>query len=40
MKIRLTNVYVEAYQQAMFQKGQPAAIFYTDDVQAESRSPS
>jgi predicted enzyme related to lactoylglutathione lyase len=24
-----------AYQQAMFQQGQPAAMFFTDDVQAE-----
>ena len=24
-----------AYQQAMFQQGQPAAMFYTDDVKAE-----
>ncbi len=25
----------KAYQQAMFQQGQPAAMFYVDDVQAE-----
>ena len=25
----------KAYQQAMFQEGQPAAMFYTDDVEAE-----
>jgi predicted enzyme related to lactoylglutathione lyase len=25
----------KAYQQAMFQQGQPAAMFYSDDVQAE-----
>jgi predicted enzyme related to lactoylglutathione lyase len=25
----------KAYQQAMFQQGQPAAMFYTDDVQAD-----
>jgi predicted enzyme related to lactoylglutathione lyase len=25
----------KAYQQAMFQQGQPAAMFFTDDVQAE-----
>ena len=25
----------KAYQQAMFQQGQPAAMFYTDDVKAE-----
>ena len=25
----------KAYQQAMFQRGQPAAMFYTDDVQAD-----
>jgi predicted enzyme related to lactoylglutathione lyase len=29
------NPAAEAYQQAMFQQGQPAAMFYTDDVQAE-----
>jgi predicted enzyme related to lactoylglutathione lyase len=26
---------VKAYQQAMFQQGQPAAMFFTDDVQAD-----
>src|SRR3974377_2016187 len=25
----------KAYQQAIFQQGQPAAMFYTDDVQAD-----
>ncbi len=25
----------KAYQQAMFQQGQPAAMFYTDDLQAD-----
>jgi predicted enzyme related to lactoylglutathione lyase len=25
----------KAYQQAMFQRGQPAAMFYSDDVQAD-----
>ena len=25
----------KAYQQAMFQQGQPAAMFFTDDVQAD-----
>ena len=25
----------KAYQQALFQQGQPAAMFYTDDVQAD-----
>ena len=25
----------KAYQQALFQKGQPAAMFFTDDVQAD-----
>ena len=28
----------KAYQQAMFQQGQPAAMFYTDDVQADYES--
>lgn len=26
---------VKAYQQSLFQQGRPAAIFYTDDVQAD-----
>ena len=30
-----TNPAAKAYQQAMFQQGQPAAMFYTDDVQAD-----
>ena len=29
------NPAAKAYQQAMFQQGQPAAMFYTDDVKAE-----
>ena len=29
------NPAARAYQEAMFQKGQPAAMFFTDDVQAE-----
>ena len=29
------NPAAKAYQQAMFQQGQPAAMFFTDDVQAE-----
>ncbi|HET8998135.1 MAG TPA: VOC family protein [bacterium] len=29
------NPTAKAYQQAMFQQGQPAAMFYTDDVQAD-----
>ena len=29
------NPAAQAYQQAMFQQGQPAAMFFTDDVQAE-----
>jgi predicted enzyme related to lactoylglutathione lyase len=29
------NPAARAYQQAMFQQGQPAAMFYTDDVQAD-----
>jgi predicted enzyme related to lactoylglutathione lyase len=29
------NPVAKAYQQAMFQQGQPAAMFYTDDVQAD-----
>ena len=29
------NPPAKAYQQALFQQGQPAAMFYTDDVQAD-----
>src|ERR1700716_3286347 len=29
------NPAAKAYQQAMFQQGQPAAMFYTDDAQAD-----
>jgi predicted enzyme related to lactoylglutathione lyase len=29
------NPAAQAYQQAMLQKGQPAAMFFTDDVQAD-----
>ncbi|MBZ5564020.1 MAG: VOC family protein [Acidobacteriia bacterium] len=29
------NSAAKAYRQAMFQQGQPAAMFYTDDVQAD-----
>jgi predicted enzyme related to lactoylglutathione lyase len=29
------NPAAKAYQQAMFQRGQPAAMFFTDDVQAD-----
>jgi len=29
------NQAAKAYQQAMFQQGQPAAMFFTDDVQAD-----
>ncbi len=29
------NPAAKAYQQEMFQQGQPAAMFYTDDVQAD-----
>jgi predicted enzyme related to lactoylglutathione lyase len=29
------NPAAKAYQQAMFQQGQPAAMFYTDDVKGE-----
>ena len=29
------NPAAKAYQQAMFQQGQPAAMFYSDDVRAE-----
>ena len=32
---RNDNPAAKAYQQAMFQQGQPAAMFYTDDVQAD-----
>ena len=31
-----SNPAAKAYQQAIFQQGQPAAMFYTDDVKAES----
>ncbi len=30
-----SNPVAKTYQQAMFQQGQPAAMFYTDDVQAD-----
>ena len=30
-----TNPAAKAYQQAMFQQGQPAAMFFTDDLQAD-----
>lgn len=30
-----SNPAAQVYQQAMFQQGQPAAMFYVDDVQAE-----
>jgi predicted enzyme related to lactoylglutathione lyase len=30
-----TNAAAKAYQQAMFQQGQPAAMFYTDDVKGD-----
>jgi predicted enzyme related to lactoylglutathione lyase len=29
------NPAAKAYQQAMFQQGQPTAMFYTDDLQAD-----
>src|SRR5215467_2718880 len=29
------NPAAQAYQQAMFQQGQPAAMFYTDDIQGD-----
>jgi predicted enzyme related to lactoylglutathione lyase len=29
------NAAAKSYQQAMFQQGQPAAMFYTDDVRAD-----
>ncbi len=32
---RTDNPVAKAYQQAMFQQGQPAAMFYTDDVKAD-----
>jgi predicted enzyme related to lactoylglutathione lyase len=32
---RNDNPAAKAYQQAMFQKGQPAAMFYTDDVNGD-----
>ena len=30
-----TNPAAKAYQQALFEQGQPAAMFYTDDVQGD-----
>lgn len=30
-----SNPAAKAYQQAMFQQGQPAAMFFTDDIQAD-----
>jgi predicted enzyme related to lactoylglutathione lyase len=36
LQLALTgNPAATAYQQAMFQQGQPAAMFFTDDVQAD-----
>lgn len=36
LKLELnSNPAARAYQQAMFQQGQPAAMFYVDDVQGE-----
>ena len=36
LQLALNNLpAAKAYQQAMFQQGQPAAMFFTDDVQAE-----
>ena len=36
LQLALTdNPAAKAYQQAMFQQGQPAAMFYTDDVKAQ-----
>jgi predicted enzyme related to lactoylglutathione lyase len=32
---RNDNPAAKAYQQAMFQQGQPAAMFYTDDVKGD-----
>jgi predicted enzyme related to lactoylglutathione lyase len=32
---RNDNAAAKAYQQALFQQGQPAAMFYTDDVQRD-----
>ncbi len=32
---RNTNPAAQAYQQALFQQGQPAAMFYTDDVKGD-----
>jgi catechol 2,3-dioxygenase-like lactoylglutathione lyase family enzyme len=34
---RNDNPAARTYQEAIFQQGQPAAMFYTDDVQAEGR---
>src|SRR3989454_11116988 len=32
------NPAAKAYQQAMFQQGQPAAMFYTDDIKGDRKS--
>jgi predicted enzyme related to lactoylglutathione lyase len=35
LQLALNNPTAEAYQQAMFQQGQPAAMFNTDDVKGD-----
>lgn len=35
LQLAPTNPAAQAYQQAMFQQNQPAAMFFTDDVQAD-----
>src|SRR5688572_27253671 len=35
LQLALNDNPAKAYQQAMFQQGQPAAMFFTDDVQAD-----
>jgi predicted enzyme related to lactoylglutathione lyase len=35
LQLALTDDPAKAYQQALFQQGQPAAMFFTDDVQAD-----
>jgi predicted enzyme related to lactoylglutathione lyase len=35
LQLALNDPAAKAYQQAIFQQGQPAAMFFTDDVQAD-----
>ena len=38
LQLALNDNQAKAYQEAMFQHGQPAAMFFTDDVQADLRA--